>query len=206
VALLVAAAPAARATDLPDDARRGVDRGETVVQTRAVDGFPWPEVVVWRQVAATPVKVMAVYADFEGQARYMPEMVASRVVGRDGPGALRLFYEYEVLGPNERYTVAMSLRRDDEAFEARWSLLGARYARRLAGELRVMPHEDGALLRYTTRVDPGPLGATLGDPGSVARSMRATIEALGARVQWIAAEQPHRLDELVRALSALLAR
>jgi hypothetical protein len=203
-ALALAAVSPSAASDLDGDARRRLERGDTVVERRPVEGFPWPEVVAWRRVAAPPIAVLAVYADFDGQARYMPQIVASRVVGRDGATAFRVFYEYEVPGPNETYTVAMSLHRAGDAMEARWSLLKARYARRLAGELRAIPHEGGTLVRYTSRVDPGLLGATFGDPDSVARRLQATLEALAARVQRLAAEEPDRLRELVRALSALL--
>jgi hypothetical protein len=199
---VLAAAPPSVASELEGDARRRVERGETVVERRAVEAFPWPEVIAWRRVTAPPVAVLAVYADFDGQARYIPEMVASRIVGRDGATTFRVFYEYEVPGPNEQYTVAVSLHRAAEVFEARWSLMKARYARRLAGELRTLPHEGGALVRFATRVDPGTLGAALGDPDSVARRLRATVEAIAARVQQLAEHDPDRLRHLVLALSA----
>ena len=204
-ALVLAAAPPCRG-ELGDDARRRVERGETVVEQLPAVGFPWPEVAAWRRVAAAPVAVMAVYADFDSQARYIPEMVTSRIVGRDGPTTYRVFYEYEVPGPNEQYTMAISLHRTGEGFEARWTMLSARYARRIAGELRVIPDAGGALIRYATRVDPGTLGAALGDPNSVGRRLRATAEALAARVTRLADEEPDRLRQLVQALSALFDR
>src|SRR6185436_18936824 len=135
-ALLCAVAPSV-AADLDDDARRRLDRGETVVETRAIENFPWPEVVAMRRVAAAPMAVMAVYADFDGQARYMPEMVTSRIVGRDSPAAFRVYYEYEVPGPNEQYTLAISLHHTGDAYEARWSLISARYSKRLSGDVRM---------------------------------------------------------------------
>ena len=159
-----------------------------------------------RKVAAAPVTVMAVYADFDGQARYMPDMVVSRIVGRDGPAAFRVFYETEVPGPNEEYTLAITVHHVGDAYEARWSLISARYSRKLAGEVRVTPYDGGTLVAFTSRVDPGRLGATIGNPDTVARRVRATVEALAAQVQKLATENPDRLRELTQTLSTFIDR
>jgi hypothetical protein len=141
-----------------------------------------------------------VYADFARQAEWVPELVRSHVVAREAPNAFRVSYEYEVTGPNERYTVLVTLGRAGAAYEARWRLIEARYARRLAGELVVTPQGSGALVAYTSRVDPGPLGVTFGTPESVARRLAATAEALATRVERIKAEDPAALARLVETV------
>jgi hypothetical protein len=197
-AVLAGAVEADRA--LSDAERERVDRGGLVVRARPIEGFPWPELTVYARVAAAPAEVMAVYADFDAQATFLPEMVESRIVGRDGPTAWRVFYEYEVIGPNERYTVAVRLGRVAGGYHATWSLVTARYARRLGGEMRVVEHGDGSLVRYASRVDPGTLGVTLGSPESVERRLRATVEALARHVERLRAERPDALTALVRTL------
>jgi hypothetical protein len=147
---------------------------------------------------------MAVYADFGSQATYMPGLVASRVVNREGSRTFHIFYEYEVTGPNERYTVAVTVARAARGFRASWDLLMARYARRLSGRLIVEPLEGGALVAYTSRVDPGTLGATFGTAESVSRRLQATVEALAARVERLAAEQAEQLADLVGGLSGIV--
>jgi hypothetical protein len=197
-AVLVGAAEPDRA--LTDAERERIERGELVVRTRAVEGFPWPEVTVYARVAAAPAEVMAVYADFDAQATFLPEMVQSRIVERDGPTAWRVFYEYEVAGPNERYTVAVRLGRVAGGYQATWNLITARYARRLGGEMRVVENGDGSLVRYVSRVDPGTLGVTLGSPESVERRLRVTVQALARHVERLRTERPDALTALVRTL------
>lgn len=177
-----------------------LDRGELVSRRRAVAGYPWPEVTVYARVQAGPVEVMAVYADFDNQFRILPEMVHSRVVGRAGSAAWQVFYEYEVAGPNERYTVTVRVSRVAGAYHATWDLITARYARRLEGEMHVAERGDGSLVRYASRVDPGVLGTTLGSPESVERRLRATVEALARHVERLRAERPDALTALVRTL------
>jgi hypothetical protein len=183
-----------------DDARR-IERGETVVQRRAVEGYPWPDVVAYRRSSAPPTAVMAVYADFAAHASWVPQMVESRVVAREAPNVFRVFYESEVTGPNERYTVTVRLARDGDGWAARWTLVTARYARRLEGGFRVVPRGEGSLLMYSSLVDPGTLGGTLGTPDSVASRLAATTEALAARTEALARSEPRRLADLVAALT-----
>lgn len=186
----------------PDDWRR-VDRGETVLHERTVPGYPWPEVVAYRRPTAPPAAVMAVWADFGAQVEWVPALVESRVLARETANAVRVFYEYEVAGPNERYTVVVRVMRDGDAWHARWTLVTARYARRLEGALLVLPRGEGSLLVYSSRVDPGTLGATFGSPASVARSLAGTADALAARTERLAATEPARLTRLVDGLAAL---
>lgn len=178
--------------------------GAPVVRAERVPDFPWPEVTVYRRIDAAPAQAMAVYVDFDSQATYMPGLVASRVVKRDGPSAFHVFYEYEVTGPNERYAVAITVARAARGFQASWDLLAARYARRLSGRLLVEPFDDGALVAYTSRVDPGGLGTTFGTPDSVSRSLEATVEALAARVERLAGERPAYLADLVDRLESIV--
>lgn len=206
-ALLLASvrlAPAWGGEGLTDSDRLGLERGELIVKTREVEGYPWPEAMVYARVAASPEEVMAVYADFAGQARYLPKLVESRIVKRLSPSLFHVSYEYEVTGPNERYTVLTEVSRAPGGFRATWELVKARYARRLSGQVRVEASGAGALVEYTNRVDPGFLGARLGSPDTTVRQLRETVQALGVRVERLRVEQPDRLGELTRAFQSML--
>lgn len=201
LALGLAAVGAAPAVDELESVERArLDAGEVVVRTRPVADFPWPEVTAYRRVRATPAEVMAVYGDFGSQTRWVPELVASRILAREAPNIFRVFYEYEVTGPNERYTVTITVARAGDGFDARWRLLEARYARRLAGEIRVRPSAAGSVVIYTNRVDPGSIGIAFGTPSAIVRRLVATVEGLAKRVEHLVATEPAVLGHLVQAL------
>lgn len=187
-----------------DETWRRIQNGEVVHASRPVPDFPWPELTVYRGFAAPPATVMAVYADFERQADFMPGMVASRVVRRVAGNVFEVFYEYEVPGPNERYTVEVVVEREGTGFRARWRMLTARYARRLSGEIVVQALGRDAVVAYTTRVDPGVLGVAFGTPDSVAQRLHATLDALGGRVERLASEEPATVAALVDRLHSML--
>jgi hypothetical protein len=202
VALVAAAASAADAPPLPIEDARRLELGETVVHERPLAGWPWPEVVAYRRSSAPPIAVMAVYADFAAQASYMPGLVASRVVSRDTPYVARVFYEYDVVGPNEQYVVVTTITRDGGAWELRWTLVRARYARRIEGALRIVPRGEASLLIHSNLVDPGPLGTSLGTATTVATRLRQSTDALVARTERLAATDPGRLASLISSLGS----
>ena len=181
-----------------------LEAGETVVKTRRVAGFPWPEATVYRRVAASPEEVMAVYADFEGQAGLLPNLVESRVLRRLSRHSFHVYYEYENAGPNERYMVETALDRTPGGYRASWQLVSARFTRRLSGHLSAELFGPGALITHVNRVDPGLLGVTLGDHQTIVRQMTESVEALTRYVERIRVEQPDRLRLLARALTTML--
>ena len=205
IALAFAPWPSAgAAAGLTEPEWQRLERGAVVVKTQPMEDYPWPEVTVYRRVAASPEEVMAVYADFEGQAAYLPKLVESRIVKRLSRSSFQVFYEYEVTGPNELYTVVAEVSRSPRGFRVVWELVTARYARRLSGQMRVEAHGAGTLIEYTNRVDPGFLGGRLGSPETTARQLRDTAEALASHVDRLRAEQPEKLGALIHALKAML--
>lgn len=182
---------------------RTLEQGELVVKTRAVEGYPWPEVTVYRLVAALPEEVMAVYADFESHVGYLPNLLESRVVKQESRNSFHVSYEYEVTGPNERYTVLAAVSRTPGGLQVTWDLVKARYARRLSGQMRVEPSSSGTFIEYRNRVDPGFLGSRFGTPEATVRQLQETVQALAAHVEWLRVEHPEKLSALVGALRSM---
>ena len=206
VASLAGAAASAsppRDRDLTESEARRLAAHELVVKDGDAPGFPWPETTVYRRVRASPEEVMAVYVDFDNQSRYLPDLVECRTVRRLGPNRFHVYYEYEVPGPNERYTVEVTIARTEAGFWTTWELIEAPYARRLSGEVRAEPLGTESLVVYVNRVDPGVLGAVLGSPASVSRRLQATVQALAARVERLKTDEPEALSGLVRKLGLI---
>lgn len=184
--------------------RRQLDQGELIVKMREVEGYPWPEVTVYRRVAASPEEVMAVYADFERQVEYLPKLVESRIVKRVSRNSFHVSYEYEVTGPNERYTVLAAVTRSPGGLQATWALVKGRYVRRLSGQMKVEALGSGALIEYTNRVDPGFFGVSLGSPKTTARQLRETVQALATYAERFRVERREKLKALIQALEFML--
>lgn len=203
--LLFIQLPLARGSEgLTAEEWQRLGQGEPIVKTRQVDGYPWPHVTVYRRVAASPEEVMAVYADFDNQAGYLPRLVESRVVERVSRNSFRVSYEYEVAGPNERYTVLAVVSRSPGGFRVTWDLVSARYARRLNGQVRVEAQGGGAVIEYSNVVDPGFFGVRLGSPETTTSQLRETVQALATHIERFRVEQQEKLRELTLTLKSML--
>jgi hypothetical protein len=206
VALLVfiQLSPAWGNEELTAAEKRQLGHGELIVRTRQVEGYPWPQVTVYRRVAASPEEVMAVYADFDNQAGYLPRLVESRIVERVSRNSFRVSYEYEVTGPNERYTVLAVVSRAPGGYRVTWDLVTARYARRLNGQVKVEAQGGGAVIEYSNVVDPGFFGVRLGSPETTVSQLRETVQALTAHVERFRVEQQEKLRALTLTLKSML--
>jgi polyketide cyclase/dehydrase/lipid transport protein len=186
------------------DQRRALREGRTVTILRPLENWPWREVTVAKSVAATPLEVAAVHADFDSHASWSPGIVASRIVRDLPPGELHVSFEYRVFGaPNERYTLAITFHRAPGGYRTSWNLIESRYARRINGDLLVEPLNGGTLVATINRVDPGAFG-WLGSESSMVERSELTVSALAARAEQWRAKRPQELADLVRLFSARL--
>lgn len=205
LALIVSLLTPARGSEgLTASERRGLERGELIVKTRDVEGYPWPEVRVYRWVEASPGEVMGAYVDFESQVGYLPHLAESRIVRRLSRNSFHVSYEYEVIGPNERHRVLAVVSRSPGGFQLTWELVTARYARRLSGQMRVEEASPGSIIEFANRVDPGFFGRLFGSPGTTVRRMRETVQALATYVEQLRAQRKEKLRALVLALRSML--
>lgn len=196
--------PAGACESLTGSERRGLEQGELIVKTKEVEDYPWPEVTVYRWVAASPEEVMGVYVDFDSQVGYLPQVAESRIVRQLSRNSFHVSYEYEVAGPNERHRVLAVVSRSPRGFLLTWDLVTARYARRLSGQMKVEEAASGSIIEYANRVDPGFFGRLLGSPDTTVRRMRETVQALAVHVEQLRAQQQEKLRALVLVLKSML--
>ena len=189
---------------LTADQKLALDRGETVRTTRAVADWPWPEVAVYRHVAAEPVEVAAVHADFDSHKLWSPDIVESRVVKRPSPGALHVVFEYRGV-TKVRYTLSERMQRAGDGYETSWESIEAEGVCRLGGHLMVEKLDSRTVLTIVNRVDPCKMksffGGMFGGPQTVVNASASTAKALAERVERLKAEQPNQLAELVRVFT-----
>ncbi|HEY5791720.1 MAG TPA: MauE/DoxX family redox-associated membrane protein, partial [Chthoniobacterales bacterium] len=58
---------------------RTLERGEPVLVTEEVKGFPWPRIAVYRMVDSTPEEAMAVFFDYNSAREFIPNVKKSEI-------------------------------------------------------------------------------------------------------------------------------
>ena len=204
VALLVLVALAAPAV--------AIEGGKPVVTRQKRDGWSWDAVTVTHRVAAEPVEVAAVHADFDRHWQWSPGVKVSSIVKREAPATLDVRFEYrdDTKGWRSRFTVThytmrVSLERAASGYRTRWQTIVIEKGclERVEGEMTFEPHDSGTLLTMVNVVEPCTTLFGLLGPDEVVESSRAAVTSLGEHVRRLKA-QPEVLSERVQAYRAAL--
>jgi hypothetical protein len=96
------------------------ERGEAVQVLQPLANSPWPRSTVYQFIEATPEQAAAVLSDYELQARYIPRLKTSRIVGAAKGGT---DVEYVISIPifaDERSVSRQHVRRDGAEYRVEW--------------------------------------------------------------------------------------
>lgn len=172
-------------------AERGlIAQGKEVV--RLVDkGGIWPQVMVYRRVAATPKTLRDVFLDYERAPNYIPNLVEAKV--EIGSTALVKDVRYVVKLP-VLFKVSYLIRNTYEdlggdCFIIRWNLLESGFAKSADGFLRIEPYGAGeSLICYANHVEPATrLVASL--RGQAQKEAVRTVDAIVKEAQRVEARK-----------------
>jgi len=180
-------------------------KGEPVSVQHDIPNLPWPKVVVYRLVHATPEEVAAIFFDYKNAKSFIPNLLKSEVSLRRSAQDHEVDYVLDVpLLPDEAYTARNRLASvEDGVYFFDWNLVRATSTKASLGNLRIEPRGKGALMRYTNLVTPN--SGMAGLLRSVAvDQMNDTVEALVRRVEKQKSTNPLELQRRVKELRAAL--
>jgi hypothetical protein len=198
--------------EMTTEQKRFVDGGGQVFVARDVAGSPWPAVVVYQRIDATPEAAAAVFIDYERHRTYIPGVRRARVSRVVDPATVEVDYVLSVpMFPDEHYTVRNHLGTyEGGGYRVEWSLVRASSTRATTGQVRFEPHPDtaggpGTVMAYSNSVTPGSRLARVGFIKARAmRQMRETASAIVKRVEAERASEPALLNGQIDALRAAL--
>lgn len=190
--------------------RAALDSGRAVVIAEELPASPWPQLTVWRLIAATPEEAAAVFGDYERHVRFVPGLkksTVSRVIDR---ATVEVDYVHRVpIVRDEAYTVRDHVSRSGAGaaatYRVTWSLVRATSTKAAEGEARFEPHPRGTLLVYRNLVTPGSAMAGLGIIKRRARKeVEETVEAIAHEVERTKAGDAALLGRQLERLRAML--
>ena len=178
-----------------------VARGGQVLLLQDIDGHPWPRVLVYQKVNATPEEVAGVFFDYKNAKAYVPKVIKSEIVREVTPCVVEVDYGIDVpLLPDEYYTARNSLTAgEDGGFVVCWNLVKALQTKASEGNLKIERWNGGSVIRYTNLVTPSSGMAGLLKAPAIDQ-MRDTVRAIVARVEKQKAAYPEELKAEVKSL------
>lgn len=153
--ILTAPSRASLAEELCDADRANLEKGESVMTTREIEGGVWPEVRIYRKVKATPQGVTDLFLDYENANTFIKNLDSAVVENQPDPDTKDV--RYTVRLPvlfKISYLVRNSYEKTPDGYTVRWKLLESIFAKSAIGALRVEPHGDMAVICYANHVEP----------------------------------------------------
>ncbi len=182
-----------------------VKAGGQVMVTEPLDGYPWPKVIVYQAVKATPREVIAIFTDYDNATKFVPNCLKSKISKVISPMSCEVDYVIDLpILADEAYTVRDTLsQHEGGVLCVKWQMLKATSILESAGNLYVEPFgAEGSLLRYTNLVKPSSMAAPL-LKGVAMSQMKDTVQAIVDRVKEQKADPSAMKRELARLAVAL---
>ncbi|MBE2180911.1 MAG: hypothetical protein IAE97_10605 [Chthoniobacterales bacterium] len=166
-----------------------LETGENVLVTREVPGAVWPEVLIYRKVAATPKKVTELFLDYENADTFIANLESAKVENEPDPNTKDVRYTVRL---PVLFTISYLVRNRYEktrgGYTVHWNLLHSVFAKSAVGALRVEPHGEIAVICYANHVEPA-TKLVAGLRGLALKEASKTVDAIVAE-----AERRHKAD------------
>ncbi len=180
--------------------------GKPVLVEEEVPENPWPRFTVYHLVKSSPAQAAAVFWDCELDSKYIPNCLSVQIIStpepwiNDGEYTLKM----PMFMPNEVYVSRNELKAPSpDVYEISWNVLHAHYIKGSTGNIRIEPHGEGSLIRYTNLVKPGSsiAGLLRGQARSqVIESVNALVRQIEGEMQGNSQVLDQQLQEMTRDL------
>lgn len=195
---------------LDEKQRKQLFEGELLLTTTPDTSSPWPVVHIYALLETPPSEAFAIFAHFEHQKHYIPNLLKSKVIDFQGPSQIDVSYELKLPWPlsNSRYSHRHVL----EDNHMTWTLIESNSTDAVEGMVRFVPisKQDStealpyqSMLVYQNRVTPKSSFAGIFRNAmirDVENSLKATLEEI--EEVWI--NRPKLLKESVEILNQTL--
>jgi hypothetical protein len=181
--LLAPAAPASILKELSPPDRAKLESGETVVLSINKPGATWPEIRIYRRVAATPQGVTELFLDYENAGAYIHNLKSAVV--ENEPDRNTKDVRYTVRLPvlfTINYLVRNRYEKTPTGYTVHWNLLESLFAKSAVGQLRVEPHGDTSIICYANHVEPA-TKLVAGLRNQALREASQTVEAIAQEAE-----------------------
>lgn len=136
---------------------------EPVVETKQVKGEVWPEVTVKVLIKATPLQAVAVFAAYDYQKNYIPNLLKSEVISEEVSAEkndTQVGYKMDMPWPisDSEYIHGHELSAPaTNEYKVRWYMVKSDSADNVQGYAHFVPHpalKDFTLMTYVSQVSP----------------------------------------------------
>ncbi len=148
---------------LTEEEWKSVNSGDYVVKKKKMKDSAWPELTIYTTIDATPQECMAIYAAFDHQKNYVPNLLKSEVIKVESATTIHTAYEMDLPWPlsNSKYIHGTKLLPVTSGiYSLSWFLVKSDVSERVQGTSYFFPantlnqNQSKTLWVYQSFIDP----------------------------------------------------
>lgn len=143
-------------TELTPAELKSMEAREWILKTKEVEGSAWPEITYYALVEASPLESIAIFAAYDIQKDYVPNVIKSTPVKHITPTDVHTAYELQMPFPlpNATYVHGAKIFQHKNDFEVQWYMVESSSAIEVKGSVYFTAYAGKTLMRYRSYVKP----------------------------------------------------
>lgn len=165
---------------LTDEQVKNINEGQILMLEKPRSELPWPKVDAHLKLDVEALDGLAVFAAFDAQKDYVPNLIESTPFKVDGHSKVFVRYEMKLPWPipNNRYVHGHEFKKHgSNDYEISWWMVESNSAESVEGSARFYRVDDQTYMYYQSLIVPLSLFASF-IKGSMLSDVRATLEAI----------------------------
>lgn len=205
---IVAHCAAASFSELKQNEIPLLEEGQLVLHNRHLKDHPWPERMLFLLIKASPLESMAVFAAYEYQKKYVPNMLKSEVVEHISPTKTVVDYEMHVPWPlsNAVYTQKHDLVKRSEQYVLFWDQVQSNATLINRGSVSFHPYKKNpklTLMIYNALVKPDSVFAGM-VKSKAQEDLLASIKTIRDHIEHVREKMPKLMLEQKNLITGAL--
>lgn len=173
--------------DFSPEERAKLEKGELVVREKRDPKEAWPEVTAFKILNADAEHAMAIFAGYDDQKNYVPNMIESTPVAQPSPTQVTVAYKLKMGWPvgEVRYTHEHQLQAltEQKGYRLDWKMIESTSTEFVAGHVIFLPHSNNqSLMIYFNKVRPKSFFASM-VRGIMIKDLKESLQITSERIE-----------------------
>jgi len=192
--------------NLQQSALDRIYKSEIIIVNEKIADAPWPNVIVYSSVKATPLESIAVFSAYEEHKDYIPDLLVSKVVKVISKTDVHIAFKLNIPWPlsNSNYITGNKLsKKKDGAYQIKWYFVKSDSSKDNYGKIVFTPYKDKTIIKYENFTYPKSSLAKL-FKAKMIKKVKETVIAIKKRIENIKNSNSNSIKSYITALKLKL--
>ncbi len=183
-----------------------LDKGELILRKSEVKGAPWPEVMVFGKIDATPEESTSVFFAYHHHKEFIPNMIVSEPVKYISPVNIHIKFEMKLTWPipNSKFVTGNKLSKFGKGgYMIEWYFVSSSDTKDTNGDVLFLPYKNGTLFVYRSFVYPKNSAAKF-FTSKMIKGVLKSVQTIIDRTEFIKFRYTSRMKKYVSNLESAL--